>query len=158
MIVNLQDRISKELLSLSEEELQESIFIESSGTLYQQDQSCLSKKDIIRRKATTSEELIEMAECDNCCYGTMFLEELCFRLPNNKTIIFKDNELITAGIIEIKDMFPQKPNGSYAEVGITWGCSDKPEFEVSTINDFNISLLKIEIGRYSVLRCKSSYR
>jgi len=64
-IVNLQDRISKELLSLSEEELQESLFIESSWTLYQQDQSCLSKKDIIRRKATISEELIEMVECDN---------------------------------------------------------------------------------------------
>ena len=80
----------------------------------------------------------------------MFLEELCFRLPYNKTTIFKDNELITAGIIEIKDIFPQKPNGSYAEVGITWGYSEKQEFEVSTINDFNISLLKIEIGRYSV--------
>ena len=88
----------------------------------------------------------------------MFLEELCFRLPYNKTTIFKDNELITAGIIEIKDIFPQKPNGSYAEVGITWGYSEKQEFEVSTKNDFNISLLKIEIGRYSVLRCKSSYR
>ena len=88
-----KEKISQEIANLKESELDEYISIESSGSLYQQDQAYLSKEEILERDEFNIQALIEMAESVNCCYGTTFEEELVLRLPNGKSIRIPKKEL-----------------------------------------------------------------
>ena len=163
-IQDIHSYVNKTLKVLNEEDLKESITLSIEG-IYQQDQNYISKKELIKKEAFTADELIEIAESENCFYGPscnsqygiiedqmeIFLNPSNRYQDSNHKLIFSEEELLSSGVISIDELKPEKIEGPFAEIGINYCDSYKLEVELAKVNEINFSLLEIKINKYFLL-------